>query len=270
MEIFFQGSSIGRNILLVHNKDEILRKTSNNSNEDKANTVTSNEIIQPEWTIDDDGIPYCTKQTNYDKIMEAQLKKRFPHEFEKMLHCKHCDHYHQDNCYFPKSEIDKIEQDRNTLKIRCQLCGMKIDRPFSILMSLHYKAKYGITMPVICCSCYASLENNTYEKNSKRRMILFAVSLFTSVYFLSTYFLSLFTFKLLGFLFFLIPFSFWGYITIRDIKNIYYLRQGRKFYRQIMNAETLKVEKEPREQYFDDDDKKEPEPGAFHSPGYEY
>ncbi|MHA1518827.1 MAG: hypothetical protein ACTSRK_01465 [Promethearchaeota archaeon] len=255
---------------MVHNKDDILRKLANDFNKGEANSVNSDVLIQPEWTIDDDGIPYCTMQTNYDKIMEAQLKKRFPHEFEKMLHCEHCNHYKQDNCYFPKSEIDKIEQDRNNLKIRCQLCGMKIDRPFSILMSLYYKAKFGVNMPVICCSCYASLENNTFEKNSKRRMILFAVSLFTSIYFLFTNFLSLFTFKLLGFLFFLIPLSFWGYITIRDMKNIYYLRKGRKFYRQIMNAETAKVDIDAREQYLDEDDKKEPESGSYNSPGYEY
>ena len=255
---------------MVHNKDDILRKIPIDSNGGEANRVTSSEIIQPEWIIDDDGIPYCTKQTNYNKIMEAQLKKRFPHEFEKMLHCTHCDHYHQNNCFFPKSEIDKIEQDRLNLRLRCQLCGMKIDRPFSILMSLYYKAKFGVNMPVICCSCYASLENNTYEKNSKRRMILFLVSLFTSVYFLFTYFLSLFTFQLLGFLFFLIPFSFWGYITVRDIKNIFYLRRGRKFYRQIMNAESVHVEKYARDGYMDDEDKKDPEPGAYHSPGYEY
>ncbi|MCF2140631.1 MAG: hypothetical protein K9W44_11310 [Candidatus Lokiarchaeota archaeon] len=236
----------------------------------------NDSIIYPEWTIDDDGIPYCTQQTDYNKIIESNLKKRFPHEFEKMLHCNHCEHYHNDDCYFPKSEIDKIEQDRNSLRIRCQLCGAKIDRIFSILMSLYYKEKFGVTMPVICCSCYNSLENNTYERNSKRRLILFIISLITSIYFLTTYLFSLFNFQWLGFLFFLLPFSFWGYISLRDLKNIYYLHQGRKYYKKIMKASYIEADvgNDPaaarRNELLDEDDKKRPDEGFFHSPGYEY
>ncbi|MHA1777064.1 MAG: hypothetical protein DRO88_09585 [Promethearchaeia archaeon] len=261
---------------MVHYKDPVLHHNDSNEENDNNFQESDDSIVIPEWTIDEDGIPYCTKQTDYQKIIESNLKKRFPHEFEKMLHCHHCEHYRQDDCYFPKSEIDKIENDRNSLRIRCQLCGAKIDRLFSILMSLYYKEKFGVNMPVICCSCYNSLENNTYERNSKRRMILFVISFLTSFYFLSTYLISLFQFQWLGFLFFLLPFTFWGYISIRDLKNIYYLHKGRKYYKQITQASEVEVESpedlglERREALLDKDDKEKPDGGAFHSPGYEY
>lgn len=255
---------------MVHHRDENLKRSREKNNGDLPTTQKFVDIIHPEWTIDDDGIPYCTQQTYYQKIIDSQLKKQHPQEFEKMLHCHHCEHYTKDDCYFPKAEIDKIELDRNNLRIRCQLCGMKIDRLFSILMSMYYKSNYGVTMPVICCACYASLENNTFEKNSKRRMILFVISLITSLFFFFNYFLTFFNFKWFGFLFFLVPFSFWGYISIRDIKNIYYLHQGRKFYDKIMNASEQEEEKLPRKDHLDDDDKKKPSEGAFYSPGYDY
>ncbi len=253
---------------MVHNKDEFNSRMEQDEDLKDKDIFDENGIVQPEWTIDDDGIPYCKMQTDYDKIIETNLKKRFPAEFEKMLNCKHCDHYKNDNCFFPKSEVDKIERDRLNLTIRCQLCGMKIDRPFSILMSLYYKEKFNVNMPVICCTCYAGLEHGTFVKNSKRRMILFAISLFTSIYFLFTYFISIPVFNWISILLFILPFSFWGYITVRDLKNIYYLRKGRKYYDELMNAAPKEKEYSRRDDSLDEEDKKQPPKGAYDSSGY--
>ncbi|UYP43781.1 hypothetical protein NEF87_000066 [Candidatus Lokiarchaeum ossiferum] len=253
---------------MVHRKDDIKKNLAIDTNLDEEKIYDEDGIIQPEWTIDEDGIPYCKHQTDYDKIIQTNLKKRFPIEFEKMLNCKHCDHYKNDNCFFPKSEVDKIENDRLKLKIRCQLCGMKIDRPFSILMSLYYKEKHHVNMPVICCTCYAGLEHGTFEKNSKRRMILFAISLFTSIYFLFTYFISITSFTWWGILLYILPFSFWGYITVRDLRNIYYLHKGRKYYDEIMNATSKEKEISRRDEELDEEDIKKPPKGAYDSSGY--
>jgi len=121
---------------MVHTKDDI------NSNlfdeeEDRASCYDEEGICQPEWTIDDDGIPYCKSFSDYEKLVSLNMKERFPRDFEKMMRCERCDHYKNDDCYFPKSEIDRIEADRRLAKhnLRCQLCGMKIDRPWSIYMS---------------------------------------------------------------------------------------------------------------------------------------
>lgn len=253
-----------------HNLNPDSKPTESSIESSESDVNTTNSFIEPEWTIDDDGIPYCTKQTEYDKIIQTDLKKRFPYEFEKRLNCQHCEHYHQDDCYFPKTEIDKIEADRQGLKIRCEFCGTKIDRPFSILMSYYYKEKFGVKMPIICCSCYNGLENGTFLKNSKKKTIIFIITLFISLYFLFTFFITIPQFSWGSILLTLIPFSFWGYLSFRDIKNIYYLRKGRKYYEKIMNAEKIQEEHNRRDEMLDDDDKKPPSDGAFYSPGYEY
>ena len=253
---------------MVHYKDDI--KPSQSTQIEHSSDYNENNIVMPEFTIDDDGIPSCTKQTNHERIIG--LKKTHPREFEKMLNCKHCDHYKKNDCYFPKSEIDKIEEDRLKLNIRCSLCGMKIDRPFSIMMAELYKDQYDVNMPVICCTCYAGLERGTFESTSKRRMILFFISFLTSIYFLSFYFRSIGLFTWYSVLIIIIPFTFWGYISLRDLKSIYYLHQGRKYYKKLMNAQTREKTKEElfKEKYTDEDDKKKPSEGAFYSPGYEY
>lgn len=254
---------------MVHNKDEINRidKLSDNSHS-SIDKITDN-IVYPEFTVDDDGIPYCKTQSDYEKIKSMNLKERFPNEFEKVLTCLRCDHYHHDDCFFPKPEIEKIENDRQNTRIRCALCGMKIHRIFSIMMSLFYKERYSVNIPVMCCTCYATLENGTFIKNTKRRMILFGISFATSIYFLLTYFMTIFLFNYLGILLFIIPFSFWGYISIRDAKNLYYLYKGRKYYNTIMGAQSAELEKTRRDEFLDDDDKKKPDEGAFYSPGYD-
>ena len=253
---------------MVHYKDDI--KLSQSKQIEHSSDYNEDNIVMPEFTIDDDGIPYCTKQTNYEKI--RAMKKTSPREFEKMLNCKYCNHYKKNDCFFPRSEIDKIEEDRLKQNTRCQLCGMKIDRPFSIIMSLLYKNKFDVNLPVICCTCYAGLEQGTFESTSKRRMILYFISFITSIYFLVLYLGPMLSFTWLSIIIVFIPFAFWGHISFRDIKSIYYLHKSRKYYKQIMGAQKREKTKEEtyRDKYVDEDDKKKPPEGAFYSPGYEY
>jgi hypothetical protein len=252
---------------MVHNKNDL---NDDSVNIDSRLKSDNRSVIEPEFTVDDDGIPYCKKQTDYDKIVAMNLKQRFPLEFEKMLTCFRCDHYKNNTCFFPKKAIEEIEEDRVDLKIRCELCGTKIHRLYSILMSMFYKEKHGVNIPVICCTCYATLEQGTFEKNSKRRMLLFGISLLTSIYFLFTYFLTIFIFNYIGILLFILPFLFWGYISVRDMKTLYYLWKGRKYYDKLMGTETKEKDEEPlREKFLDEEDKEKPPKGAFDSSGYD-
>jgi len=86
------------------------------------------------------------------------------------------------------------------------------------------------------------------------------------------YISQIFSFNWYSILVVIIPFAFWGYISFRDLKSIYYLQKGRKYYKTLMNAQTREKSKEEKykEKYVDDDDKKKPAEGAFYSPGYEY
>ena len=189
------------------------------------------------------------------------------------MNCTHCEHYHNNDCYFPKTEIDKNEEDRKELSTRINSLIIEFNDPFSILMSLYYKAKFGVNMPVICCSCYSSLEKGTFQKNSKRRILLFSISLITSLYFLFTYMAEIMSFTWVSILLFAVPFSFWGYISFKDIESIIYLHRGRKNYDKIMNAQSYEdknKEKSRREKLLDKEDRENPKEGAYYSSGYEY
>jgi hypothetical protein len=248
----------------------------------KQRIATESPYVIPEFTTDDDGIPYCTKQTDYNKIISLNLKERYPNEFEKMLTCLRCDHYKNDDCYFPKQDIDRIEHDREKLTIKCNLCGTKIHRLFSILMSMFYKAQYNISMPIICCTCFNALNNNSFIKNTQRRMILFVISLVTSMYFLFSYFLTIFLFNAVGVLLFILPFAFWGYISVRDMKNLYYLYKGRKYYQQVFapvieaekaesSSESASTTNSDNNQPRSGENNDNPEHGSnYPPPGYEY
>jgi hypothetical protein len=190
---------------------------------------TQERYLEPEFTIDEENRVICLKHSEINKIMAFKQN----HEnlaLETILNCQTCQHYKDDNCYFPKEEIDKIEQDRLSTEIQCKLCGNRIDRQLAIIYSLYYRSKSNVEIPVICCSCFSSLNDNSFFKNSKKRMLFYFTSLAISSYFLISYFLTIIMFSFWGILLFIIPFLFWGYMSMRDIKSIYYLWKGRKYY----------------------------------------
>ncbi|MHA1728132.1 MAG: hypothetical protein ACTSWY_05320 [Promethearchaeota archaeon] len=215
------------------------------------------EFIEPVFSIDNDGRVICEKHTQITRIhaLEHAIKQnpRYINQYEAMLTCKKCKHYFDDDCYFPRSEINKIETDRNSLILQCKLCGAKIDRPLT-LMNKYYleskQSKVNIEIPVFCCTCYASLNDNTFIQNSKKRIFFFLISLITSIM-LFGYYLTLFLSNMLFILFF-IPFIFWGFVSIRDIRNVYYLWKGRQYYDKIFgkseeNMEQQNIQKDRRE-----------------------
>ncbi|MHA1871805.1 MAG: hypothetical protein ACTSU2_16335 [Promethearchaeota archaeon] len=190
------------------------------------------DIVYPSFYIDKDGRSVCEEHTQIKRIKALSTRPSMVNTYERLLTCKTCGHYFNDDCYFPKSEIDKIEEDRLNRNIHCQLCGAMIDRPLTIMHSLYYKNMYNIEMPLICCACYNSLMNNTYFSNSKKRMLFFLTSLGISFYFLISYFITIIMFNFWGILIFIIPFAFWAYISFKDIKNIIYLWKGRRYYKK--------------------------------------
>lgn len=213
-----------------------------------------NEYVEPSFSIDKEGRAICESHSEISRIKFLAQSPENIIKYEEMLKCQTCRHYIDDDCYFPKEEIDRIEKDRIANEIHCKLCGAKIDRPLTVIHSLYYKEKFNVEIPVICCSCFASLNDNTYIRNSKRRMFFFATSLVISAYFLISYFLTILMFSFLGILLFLIPFFFWGYISIRDMRNIYYLWKGRKYYKTVFEQNENGISEEDRNQNNNDED----------------
>ncbi|MHA1339038.1 MAG: hypothetical protein ACTSRZ_05595 [Promethearchaeota archaeon] len=218
-------------------------KKSNSNNEDDkyidgyGEPDLYNYHIEPSFTIDEEGRVICTSHSEINQIKTLGKHPHLDYQFELLNTCLTCRHYEFDDCYFPRSEIDKIERDRNNRKLHCMLCGAKIDRMLSIMHSFYYKSKYNIEIPFICCSCYASLNNGTFAQKTRAK---FSANLFALVISLILLFRNFITvialFSFWGLLFFLIPLIFWAYISIRNISDIYLIWKGKKYYEKFFKA----------------------------------
>ena len=94
-------------------------------------------------------------------------------QMENALSCKTCKHYQEDECFFPKSEIDKIEIDRvDNISFKCILCGNKIDRMLTIIQMLYLKQRKGIELPLLCCMCHETLKKENFEEFYEKRLFI--------------------------------------------------------------------------------------------------
>ncbi len=211
------------------------RRTVNYAN--KSFDYEDDDLIEPIFSIDDKGRVICEEHTEISRIRSLSpilnQNRQYAREYEALLTCKKCNHFFEDDCYFPRSEINKIEADRRSNKIQCKLCGSRIDRPLT-LMNKYYlesKSSNNLEIPVICCSCYNSLEKNTFTQNSGKRILFFLITLPIYIALIINIF-QLFLISPIIFLFFLTSVFYWGYIAIRDIVSIYNLYKGRKYYNE--------------------------------------
>lgn len=206
----------------------------NHIHDDDFETTKINYVV-PEFDTDGDVESprvLCLKHTEITHItaLSKSTNKYDRAKYEKMLTCKTCMHYFDNDCYFPKSEIEKIDWDRMHKEIPCKLCGNKIDRPLTIMQSLFHKEKHNIEIPLMCCSCYVALNDDSFIQNSRKKIIFFIISTLISIYFLVSYFVTIFFLSYWGILIIVIPFIFWISFFLRNFKNVYYIWKGRKYY----------------------------------------
>lgn len=128
-------------------------------------------VIEPSFEIDEKGRVICQSHSKYPHLIKPDKTDLEDLQMEKQLTCKSCSHYINDDCYFPKSEIDKIELDRlNRSRFQCNLCGNKIDRMLTIVQKIYFEVKFNMNMPLICCTCYKSLEEKKFTEYYRRRI----------------------------------------------------------------------------------------------------
>ena len=128
-------------------------------------------VIEPSFEIDEKGRVICQSHSKFPHLIKPDKTYFEELQMEKELTCKLCSHYINDDCYFPKSEIDKIELDRlNRSRFQCNLCGNKIDRMLTIVQKIYFEVKFNMNMPLICCNCYQSLEEKKFTEYFKRRI----------------------------------------------------------------------------------------------------
>ena len=141
-------------------------------------------VIEPSFEIDEKGKVICQSHSKYPYFIQSYKTPIEERQMEKELTCLTCSHYENDECYFPKSEIDKIELDRLTRsRFQCKTCGNKISLPLTIIQKIYYEVKFNMKMPLICCSCLENLQKKRFEEYYLKR-IWESLSLYLPIFFL--------------------------------------------------------------------------------------
>ncbi|MBN1215723.1 MAG: hypothetical protein JXA99_09840 [Candidatus Lokiarchaeota archaeon] len=183
---------------------------------------------EPNFEIDKKGRVICKEHSNYEFFNDYQNDR----VLEKELTCKTCTHFHNDDCFFPRSDIAKIEYDRlKTKRFNCKLCGNKIDRMFTVMHKLLYKEKFNIELPLICCTCYDNLKDNKFIESSKWRSNLFLYNSLYAIYSLVSvlFFIGIYQIKIYYLIFFIIPIIYLFYHNLIKRKE---LKEGLEYYKK--------------------------------------
>ena len=209
--------------------------------------IKKHRIIQPSFYIDSERRVICESHSQIERIRSLAALSDLPafqeaNQVEKLLTCKSCNHYHNDVCFFPKEEIDQIEKDRQAYTFHCTLCGGSIDRPLTIMYSLYNKEKFNVQIPTVCCTCFSTLDNDTYLENSRRRILFFVLSFVISIFLFFSYAFTIFASNAIGIVLLSIVLIFWVYMAIRDVRNIIFLLKGRKYYKKTYGQARKKEE----------------------------
>ena len=189
-------------------------------------------VIEPSFEIDEKGRVICQSHSKYPHFIKPAMTPSEERRMEKQLTCISCSHYINDDCYFPKSEIDKIESDRlNRSRFQCNLCGNKIDLMLTVMQKIYLEVKFNTVMPLICCDCYSSLDHKRYIKNNNNRIILSILFYIPIISFMITLFRPTFVIVFISILVGIVL----KIITKRFSSQslfIYDLLEGRRFYKK--------------------------------------
>lgn len=230
-----------------------------NKNSQSQKPPKRHRIIRPSFYIDDKNRVICESHSQIERILTLTSLAEVPafeetHQLENIITCKTCAHYRNDVCYFSKEDINKIEKDRLSYSYHCNLCGQSIDRPLTIMHSLYNKTKFNVDIPTVCCTCYSSLEKDSYQDHSRQKMITTIIKLifFAIIQFLSVLGIRyIFAFAgglYLGIMLFVTIFLGCSYIVFQDSRNLMFLIRGRKYYKKTFG----KIKKREEGDYIDD------------------
>jgi len=193
--------------------------------------------IEPSFEIDEKGRVICQSHSKYPFFAIPNKNALQEKKMELLLTCKTCIHYQNNECFFPKSEIDKIEKERLLHdNLLCKLCGNRIDRMLTIIHKFYLKERFNIEMPLICCNCHENLKKNEFITSSKRTstklsFYIFYMSLIIIVNFAIGLFFGYASIMTL------IGLAFWIIILIKYLKRLRLMQQGRKYYEEHFSKE---------------------------------
>ena len=140
-------------------------------------------FVEPSFEIDEKGRVICQYHSNYSFFVMPNKTMLQDKQMEILLTCKTCQHYLNNDCFFPRSEIDKIEIDRTKRHLFiCKFCGNYIDRMLAVIQKLYLKERFNIEIPLICCSCYESLQKHKLIKDLKVKSNRIKLNLLISIF----------------------------------------------------------------------------------------
>lgn len=148
--------------------------------------------MQPSFEIDSTGKVLCKSHTYYDLLKEVPLEHDMLGNLgrERALNCSKCHHYRDDDCYFPKAEIDKIKKDMSTFRkgIRCEICQGRINLIFNVFYKFQSKEllNMNVNLGMLCCDCYRTFKNPNYNSWVSIAKIAISTFFLTSVLILMT------------------------------------------------------------------------------------
>lgn len=196
-------------------------------------------FVEPSFEIDHKGRVLCQYHSQYAFFIKPGKTSSEEEYLEKILTCKTCQHYRENDCYFPTLEINKIESDRIKAQFRCKLCGNLIHRIFTVIHKLYVKERYNIDMPLICCNCYENIKENSlienFRKITSEKKYSFLLS-FECLIILIMISLVLLVFLPVMFQFFIIFIGYWvfilTYFIFYYVRKLYYIHRGQKYFHQ--------------------------------------
>ncbi|MGB5909650.1 MAG: hypothetical protein WBH31_00515 [Promethearchaeia archaeon] len=194
-------------------------------------------FIEPSFEIDNKGRVICQFHSQFPFFMKPEKTTLEEEYVDKILTCKTCQHYKENDCFFPKLEINRIETDKRRGHFQCKLCGNKIHRILTIIQKLYVKDRFNIDIPLICCDCYESLKENSLLKNFKHFVsekkydpmisFEFLIILGMVAILLAVFLPFLFQFLIIFIIYWIFVLGFYIYYYVR---RFYYLRKGKKYY----------------------------------------
>ncbi|MHA1764175.1 MAG: hypothetical protein ACTSYC_10540 [Promethearchaeota archaeon] len=190
------------------------------------------KFIEPKFEIDEKKRVICQNHSNYLEFIDPN-KDYFEEQFlELKLTCKTCSHYQNDECYFSKARLDKILS-KESKRFKCALCGIQIERMFTIIQKLYFKEKYDVELTLTCCNCQEFLSKGTYLKESKRRMIAYLLIILFLLYSTWLLYFSLILFNLTLYILLLYGIIVF-YVDVLLFSRILKLYVGRKNFKKLV------------------------------------
>ncbi len=132
--------------------------------------------IEPIFNINEFGYVVCKSHSNYSHHIHK--KKSIFHRYQawRLSTCKTCSYYSNDKCFFSKAEISEILSDMKGLssifrtKYKCEFCGTRIEKRFSVFHKLYLERKENIEIQLLCCHCYIALKTQWIDTSFRLRI----------------------------------------------------------------------------------------------------